>query len=463
MQRGYGDTDRPLVRDLWDADSHGKTVPMLEMGNHEPDRRNVDFTRYYDPAYAALELEKVWKRAWLYACRDEDLPNVGDRLRFNVGPLSYIVVRSGKDEFKAFYNSCLHRGTALCSSHGTESGDVIRCPYHHWEWNINGTLRKIPNHWDFTGIDRRNASLREVKVGRWGGFVYINADPNAAPFEEALGPIPRHFESMAMADRYTAGRFRKLVPANWKLCVEAFMESYHLIGTHPSAIPFTGESQAQYEIFAGENGNVGRYVTPAGIPSMNAGADATALAASEMFAAALKAWRFPDAEMPKLDPSKDTRVQIAQWHRDLHERLYKTSTAGTPDSVMIDNSLYFVFPQSTLWLGEAIPFAYQFTPHATDPEKCYLDCRLLLRYPADQPRPPAAPVVEVGLDQTILDRAKDFGFLATVFDEDMDNLPRVQAGVRAADPARHHSYLASYQELLIQHLHDVLDAWIARP
>ncbi|MET0545993.1 MAG: Rieske 2Fe-2S domain-containing protein, partial [Caulobacterales bacterium] len=133
LQRGFGSDERPVIKVLWERDATGQNSAMQSTGDYQPDNRYVDFKRYYDKDYFKQELENVWKKQWLFACCEEDIPNVGDRVPLEVGPLSYFIVRTGPDEFKAYYNSCLHRGTKLCAK--KESSASIRCPYHAWEWH----------------------------------------------------------------------------------------------------------------------------------------------------------------------------------------------------------------------------------------------------------------------------------------------------------------------------------------
>ena len=460
IRRGFGSEDRPVAGVLWSREVFRPDSPALTArGNLDPDNRNVDLRRYYDPEFARAEFEKVWIKTWLFACREEDIPNIGDRVPLHIGPLSWFVVRSGKDSFKAYHNSCLHRGTMLCTR--SESAQSIRCPYHGWEWGIDGRLMNIPNHWDFPKVTRSNASLSEAKLGRWGGFIFINADPDAAPLEEALGVIPKHFEEFAPARRYTAARFRKQVNANWKIVQEAFQEAYHLFTTHPEAVPITADAQTQYDVWAGEHGHVGRNASCSGTPSIHAPPDVTPFKATQMFAEAIRDWHYPGAELPTIDPDGDLRAQLGAWHRARIKQRYGRDT-DIPDAMMMDSLLYFMFPHACFWLSESVPFTYQFTPHRTDPEKSYFEVRLLLPCPENGAPPPSAPNIEIGADESIYKMAPDFGFLGYVFDQDMSNLPRVQLGSTAANPAYPRSRLGVYQEAIIQHWNAVLDDMIER-
>lgn len=459
IQRGNGTPERPLVGELWARDSKGATPAMKETGNFDPDRPYVNFGRYYRSDFAALEFENVFMKSWLYVCREEDIPEVGDRTSVQVGPISFMIVRSDANVIKAFYNSCRHRGTKLCSA--PSSSVSIRCPYHGWEWKLDGTLKAIPGHWDFKHVRASESRLREILVGTWGGFVFINADRDAAPLEEALVNIPEHFTEFEPSERYTAVRIRKLAPANWKIVQEAFMEGYHVAVTHPEGVPFNGPPQGQYDIWHYANGDVARQAVPGSVPSIDADATATSHAAAAALAEVLIAWHYPDAARPELVEEEDARSQIAAWHRSAWTGKYGRPNNST-DALMLDNVLYFMFPNQAFWLSETIPWTYQFLPHETDPEKSYFEVRLLLPVAEGEPRPPSAPVIDIGIDEKIVDKAPGMSFLGYVLDQDMSNMPLVQQGMKSADPACAHSQLSTYQESFIQHWNALIDERIAQ-
>jgi phenylpropionate dioxygenase-like ring-hydroxylating dioxygenase large terminal subunit len=460
VKRGFGTADRPVSRELWAREAYNPKSPALNAhSDYVPDNRYIDYRRYFDPQFAEAEVEAVWKKSWLYACREEDIPNVGDRVPFHVGKLSYFIVRTAPDEFKAFMNSCLHRGTMLCAK--PESGASIRCPFHGWEWNIDGKLKRIPGHWDFPDITRANGSLPEVKVGRWGGNIFINADPDSPPLEDALGVVPQHFEKYELERRYTAARFRKEIRANWKVVQEAFMEAYHLGTTHPEATSFSSDMQAQYDVWPGKRWPLGRNASTSSNPAIEAPPEATPYTAAQLYAKAIRDWHFPGAELPEIDPNKDPRAQVAQWHREQFEKAYGRKTE-LADGELMDSLLYYVFPHSCFWLCDAVPFTYCFTPHATDPERSYFEVRLMRPIPEGKPRPPSAPLVELGPDDSVFQNVPAFSFLGYVFDQDMSNLPLVQRGLHAADPNHFYARMGAYQESLIQQWHATIDEHIER-
>ena len=97
-------------------------------------------------------------------------------------------------EIKAYYNACLHRGRQLKDYDGrcTE----FRCPFHGFTWALDGALARSPRRWDFPHVDDAEFALPEAKVGTWGGFVFINPDPDAEPLEDFLGDLPEHFDAL---------------------------------------------------------------------------------------------------------------------------------------------------------------------------------------------------------------------------------------------------------------------------
>ncbi len=458
IKRGHGSPDRALAGELWAADTFPDFPANREQGNYDPTYDRIDYTRYYDPDYARKEHARVWMKSWILVCHESDIPAIGDRTPISVGPVSFFVIRTEADSFKAFYNSCTHRGTLLCGK--TESGDGIRCPFHAWEWKNDGRLSFVPSHWDFKMVTPRNAALREVRVERWGGFLYINADRQAPSLLETLGVIPAHFEQFDMPNRYVAGHFRKTVKANWKLTQEAFMESYHVIGTHSNAIPFSGDTQSQYDVYEDGVAHIGRQLTPGGHPSMHAASEVTTADAILGAATFLRDMHHPGAPLPELDRTRPVRPQVAAWFRMLEsERLGRACTL--PDGLLLDSPLYFVFPQSTFWLSEALPFVYSFLPHETDPEMSYMEVRMMKHHPVGTERPAPAARIDVDPGENVFELAPVFGFLGAVFDQDFENLPKVQMGARSADPERHYAQLGDYQEFVLKRFHEVLDEKMA--
>src|ERR1700712_255939 len=195
---------------------------------------DISKDRYTDPQFAKGEFEKMWTRTWQMACREEHIPEEGDYYVYDLGPFSFIVVRQEDQTIRAFFNACLHRGTKLKPS-GTEGfANDLKCPFHGWSWKLDGSLKNIPEAWDFPHVQGRKMCLPEARIEVLGGFVWINMDPTAPSLAEYLGPEAlAHLTAWKLEDRYIYLHVQKRYPANWKLTMEAFMEAYHVGDTHP--------------------------------------------------------------------------------------------------------------------------------------------------------------------------------------------------------------------------------------
>jgi hypothetical protein len=82
-------------------------------------------------------------------------------------------------------------------------------------------------------VDKAELNLVPCRLETWGGCAFINFDNDAPPLLECLGPVAkrldaRHVEKLKL-DRW----WSTILPTNWKLAMEAFMEGYHLTTTHP--------------------------------------------------------------------------------------------------------------------------------------------------------------------------------------------------------------------------------------
>lgn len=198
--------------------------------------KRVHVARFHDKAYYDLEVEKLWKKVWQMACREDDIPDVGDYLLYKVANLEYIIVRSSEHEFKAHVNACLHRGRKLCERNGKQATE-FRCPYHGWSWKVDGTLKGIACEWDFPGVHDEVSQLPHAQVATWGGFIFINPDPEAISLEKYMGQeMIEHYAKIKVENRYKHVHVGKVIKANWKLVQEAFLESYHSLATHPQLL-----------------------------------------------------------------------------------------------------------------------------------------------------------------------------------------------------------------------------------
>jgi phenylpropionate dioxygenase-like ring-hydroxylating dioxygenase large terminal subunit len=443
----------PSVQDLHAADTRPVPLSLRDHSYVPQGMADVPRARYTSPAFAALEAEYLWTTTWQMACHVDHLRQPGDHVVYDVADQSLIVVRTHSGGIKAFHNSCLHRGTKLRVDDGRVAS--FRCPFHGWRWSLDGELVELPAEWDFSHVWQQPSScLPEASVATWCGFVFVNLDPAAPPFEQVAAKLVEHFErDFAFADRYIAFHAVKEVPANWKVCMEAFSEGYHVIATHPQILEFTGDANSEYSIWP-DSPYVTRFVNGFGIASPHLGAlsEQQVLDAYLAFSA-----RAPRGNVA-LAEGQSARAAVADVFRTAMSRQYGVDLDAVSDSEILDAHLYHLFPAFAPWAGAGQPLTYRWRPGPT-PDTSYMDVLRLAPVPAGGERPDPSPTQRLTLTQSWRE-AEGMGALAEVFEQDMSNLPRVQAGLKSRGKAG--VSFGNYQEARLRLFHRHIDECIVR-
>ncbi len=468
--------------------------------------------RYYTREEHDREVERLWKRVWQMACHEDDIPNVGDTYVYEIAGLSFILVRNapgnGPGAVKAFPNACLHRGRQLCDAH-RQGLKVLRCPFHGWSWHLDGSLKEVPSHWDFPSVTEEEYALPRISVGHWGGFVFINPDPDAEPLERFLGDIDRHF-SRPFTKRYKAAHMVKRLPCNWKVAQEAFMESYHVVGTHPELLPMFLDTGSKYDVWP----NISRAMSASGPPSAHTDLDAPDPSAFPE-GQAFTSFRHPlsghlyrrieenrvevtrpdgktgvfdmtgahvegevvnaDAHMcnwigGKIAPgeenmptrfasasTEDFRADAARDRRELMRPQWGDAIDKVSDADMIDAIFYSVFPNLHPW-ADFNPIFYRFRPDGNNPEQSLHEVMYMLPLPDGEERPAPAKCTFLDLEDDYT-KATEFGsYLNKIFNQDGLNHAAVQKGLH--NHPKGEVIFASYQESKIRDFHNKLNLWL---
>ncbi|MBV9043475.1 MAG: aromatic ring-hydroxylating dioxygenase subunit alpha [Acidimicrobiia bacterium] len=414
--------------------------------------------RYISREFLDLEMERLWPRVWQIACREEEIPNAGDYVEYDIGDQSILVVRGADGSIGAYYNACLHRGTKLGSGVGSFAEGRIKCSYHGWCYDLSGCVTSVPDREEFPGLplDLRLGALR---VDTWGGFVFVNMDLDAEPLLDFLDPIPKLLSAYRL-DEMRFRAYRTLVlPANWKAVLDAFNEGYHVQGAHPQILPWTDDvsiAYEQYETHAryGRLENARRELR--GSPRLG---DAAGVDEGEILAglvaglggAFLKDEKAVVDELRAADLPPGAMLSAFQERRMrlLAERGFDTS-AFTPDRMTSAEDVYW-FPNMVgpIYPGSALLFRMR--PNGLDPDSCLKDVWVLEWRPPGDERP--MPERRFYPDWT----AKEWDPVST---QDYENLVKVQAGMhsRGFEGLR----LNERQEGNIAHMHRVLDRYLSR-
>ena len=204
-----------------------------------PDCIDVPAARYADPAFLALEQERVFARTWLFVAHEGELPAVGDfRLIEALDGIGHPVflVRGEDGRVRAFYNACRHRGGPLVDAPHGSTGKRLVCKYHAWTYDLTGRLLGYPEAKNFPrGAHAPCTGLAEVACESFGPFVFVKLAPGGPSLREHLGPVASELDPVIgeRAPRvHFAGTRRERVACNWKAPGDGNIETYHVPFVH---------------------------------------------------------------------------------------------------------------------------------------------------------------------------------------------------------------------------------------
>ncbi|GGB89174.1 (2Fe-2S)-binding protein [Novosphingobium endophyticum] len=416
---------------------------------------------YISREYAEAEGERLWSRVWQQAGRVEEIPQAGNYITYNIGHDSILIVRSDENTIRAFHNVCPHRGRRLvgnnCGGGPRDAAGVLpqskgdhsacgrqgsfACPYHAWTFNLDGEATHILDKEDWQGaLTDDRTGLTPVQVDTWGGWIFINMDPDAGPLRQFLEPIaslldPFEFDRM----RYRF-RFWGVFDCNWKVALEAFLEPYHVAGTHPQLTKY-GDFYAWSKAL-GLHGNDG-------FDSKEHKAEGEGTAA--------------DTSVHRAAKGEDARVTIARMQQEFWDTIGASTTEtlvraaqrlvdelpeGTPphevhshwierakaddaargvtwpeitDEEMARAGLaQSVFPNMNLLPGPTFLLYYRVRPYGSDPDKCIYEAVALDRFPEGEEPPTQWTFLEQDLDKW-----------PHVIAQDISNMVEMQRGLKS--------------------------------
>ncbi len=424
--------------------------PTASSAQNAKTARKIPVSRYTSKQWQTLESERLWTRVWQIACTEDTVPAAGDYWVYEIASLSVILMRDEAGELQGFQNVCPHRGTKLLEGSG-DGLKHIQCVYHGWAFDLQGARCPVSETGEIGEGREGSIGLIPVAVDSWGGLVFINIDVDCEPLPTFLEQLPEQLAWLGMED-FSCSQFMSFrLKANWKVVIDAFIETYHLHHVHPQMTAIADDVNTPITLFDRHT----MFMQPYGVPSPRRQGSVSDQELWEEFIHNL-GHRLGLTYAATQEPGEHPQVPDGKTMRDvlvakIRENL---ATMGSrydqlDDNHVIDDFHYHIFPNAVFnffagWFGLILA-----RPGAT-PDECIVDVwnfdLLAEDAPNQHPRPVSVELV-----------GDELRALGPVFMQDLDVMARAQKGLR--QPGMTHMKLTA-AEARIGRLHEILDRYI---
>lgn len=286
---------------------------------------------YTDPAIYALEQRTIFQKQWHPAARLDRLRAPGDFVSGCLAGMPWVVVRGQDGELRAFHNVCRHKAAVVAQGAGTTA--AFKCPYHGWEYRLDGRLLRAPQIAGIRDFDRDAMSLPALNVTEWGLWAWINADQDAVDLTAQLPELTAMMESR-WASLHFVERRRYLLQCNWKVFVDNYLDGgYHVSNMHPTLDAQIDMGNYRTECF--ESSSVQLATEGAGAESL--GVDPTVRIGS----GAIYGWVYPHFMLNRYGPVLDINVVLPKGvdQTEVVIDFFFESVAGDEAQAFIESSI----------------------------------------------------------------------------------------------------------------------------
>jgi phenylpropionate dioxygenase-like ring-hydroxylating dioxygenase large terminal subunit len=448
-------------------------IGKLEQVEAEGEAIRPDFIpadRYVAADLTQREKQRLWPRIWHIVCREEEISAVGDFVTYEIFEESIIVVRTSPEQVKALYNVCQHRGRRLIDQPSGQTRGFF-CKFHGWKYHLDGSIAHVHRRQEWAkcaGFKDEKLGLKEVRLERWGGWVWVNMDRDAPTLAEWLGEeLTNILEPFEFHTLRRAWHEVIIAPVNWKVVIEAFNEAYHSGATHNHWIDYNimrgpAEVHGRHAMYFTNFHGLPNVKREDGVWSASKSLQDLLYYQSKEIHETLFAL-VPDPMMKAVTRLRDEtpadmppeRILARLW--DLHREEIEATGAKWPARLRLEDvaragTSWHIFPNTIVLPAVDGVLWYRIRPYGDDPQRCIFDIWGLQRY---------APGHEPKIEQHVSDGFAAFRGRNPFLEQDFDNMIAVDRGMHSRGWSGARTNPA--EETTITHFHRMIDEFLSRP
>lgn len=181
----------------------------------------------------AAEREALFRKMPILACVSQELARPGDFVAHDHAGVPILVTRKKDGMVGAFLNVCRHRGALLATEPCGSGRNTLACVYHGWTYDLGGKLCGVPHGYGFPGLVKEERGLVPLAVEERHGLVFVMPTPGVPlALDTFLAPLFEDLRTFRLAEHRLFERSTKRAAANWKLMMDANLETYHINVLH---------------------------------------------------------------------------------------------------------------------------------------------------------------------------------------------------------------------------------------
>jgi choline monooxygenase len=266
-----------------------------------PEASTIPAPWYVDSRIAELETKTVFSKTWQMVGRVEQVAQPGQFVTANVAGEPIVAVRGNDGILRGFYNVCRHHAAAVVTEPCGQVS-ILHCPYHGWNYGLDGSLKGMPEFDGVKNFDRQKNGLAPVQAEIWEKFVFVNLDPQAAPLRDFLGGLVKRIAPLGVSRLHYFDNRVYDIHCNWKVFVDNFLDGgYHVPHLHKGL-----SSVLDYKEYTIENED--RYCLQSS--PMVASSEDAATAATRKGDRAWYFWQYPNLMINCYEGYMDTNLVL---------------------------------------------------------------------------------------------------------------------------------------------------------